>query len=154
MLAMMEMVLQGVSTRRVARVTEELCGREFSKSTVNRLCEELDARVRSWNERSLREQDYPFVVVDAMQVKVRRDGRVRSTSALIAVGISAEAYREVLGLGIGDSESEGTWTRFLGRLKDRGLSGVELSPAITIGGWSRPSVATSKVRRGSATRRT
>lgn len=125
-LAMMEMVLQGVSTRKVARVTEELCGREFSKSTVSRLCEALDARVQKWNQRRLREREYPFVVVDAMQVKVRRDGRVRSTSALIAVGISEEGYREVLGLDIGDSESEGTWARLFGRLKDRGLSGVEI----------------------------
>lgn len=123
---MMEMVLQGVSTRKVKKVAEELCGRSFSKSAVSRFCKALDAKVRNWNERPLEEQEYPFVVVGAMQVKVRRDGRVRSTSALLAVGISEEGYREVLGLDIGDSEAEGTWSRFFDRLKDRGLSGVGL----------------------------
>jgi transposase-like protein len=124
-LAMMEMVLQGVSTRKVTKITEELCGTGFSKSTVSRLCEELDVRVRAWNERSLKKQ-YPFLVVDAMQIKVRRDEAVRSTSALIAVGVNEDGYREVLGLDIGDSESEGTWERLFKRLKTRGLRGVEL----------------------------
>lgn len=125
-LAMMEMVLQGTSTRKVKKITEELCGEHFSKSTVSRLCSALDARVEAWNERPLKKRDYPFVIVDAMQIKVRRDGAVRSTSALLAVGISEEGYREVLGLDIGDSESEVTWARFFERLKRRGLSGVEL----------------------------
>lgn len=124
-LAMMEMVLQGVSTRKVKKITEELCGETFSKSTVSALCGELDGRVQAWNERTL-EKCYPFLVVDAMQIRVRRDGAVRSTSALIAVGISEKGYREVLGLDIGDSESEGTWARFFKRLRDRRISGVEL----------------------------
>jgi len=125
-LAMMEMVLQGVSTRKVTKITEELCGTAFSKSTVSRLCEALDVRVRAWNERSLKERRYPFLIVDAMQIKVRRDEAVRSTSALVAVGINEEGYREVLGLDIGDSESEATWERLFKRLKARGLRGVEL----------------------------
>jgi transposase-like protein len=125
-LAMMEMVLQGVSTRKVTKITEELCGTGFSKSTVSRLCEELDVRVRAWNERPLGKKRYPFLLVDAMQIKVRRDEAVRSTSALIAIGINEEGYREVLGLDIGDSESEGTWERLFKRLRDRGLRGVEL----------------------------
>ena len=133
-LAMMEMVLQGVSTRKVTKITEELCGAAFSKSTVSRLCEELDVRVRAWNERSLKKQQYPFLVVDAMQIKVRRDEAVRSTSALIAVGINEEGYREVLGLDIGDSESEGTWERLFKRLKARGLRGVELITSDSHGG--------------------
>jgi len=125
-LAMMEMVLQGVSTRKVTKITEELCGTAFSKSTVSRLCEELDVRVGAWNERPLKKWRYPFVIVDAMQIKVRRDEAVRSTSALVAIGINEEGYREVLGLDIGDSESEGTWERLFKRLKARGLRGVEL----------------------------
>jgi len=125
-LAMMQMVLQGVSTRKVTKITEELCGTRFSKSTVSRLCEELDVRVRAWNERPLKGKRYPFLLVDAMQIKVRRDEAVRSTSALIAIGINEEGYREVLGLDIGDSESEGTWERLFKRLRDRGLRGVEL----------------------------
>jgi len=132
-LAMMEMVnvdlmrsTQGVSTRKVTKITEELCGTAFSKSTVSRLCEELDVRVRAWNERPLNGKRYPFLLVDAMQIKVRRDEAVRSTSALVAVGINEEGYREVLGLDIGDSESEATWERLFKRLKARGLRGVEL----------------------------
>jgi transposase-like protein len=133
-LAMMEMVLQGVSTRKVTKITEELCGAAFSKSTVSRLCEELDVRVEAWNERPLKERSYPFVIVDAMQIKVRRDEAVRSTSALIAIGINEEGYREVLGLDIGDSESEGTWERLFKRLKARGLRGVELITSDSHGG--------------------
>lgn len=132
-LAMMEMVLQGVSTRKVKKVTEELCGRSFSKSTVSNLCRELDLRVEAWNERLLKKH-YPFVIVDALVIKVRRDEAVRSTSGLIAVGISEKGYREVLGLEIGDSESEGTWAGFFGRLKKRGLSGVELLTSDDHGG--------------------
>jgi transposase-like protein len=140
-LAMMEMVnvdlmrsTQGVSTRKVTKITEELCGAAFSKSTVSRLCEELDVRVEAWNERPLKERSYPFVIVDAMQIKVRRDEAVRSTSALIAIGINEEGYREVLGLDIGDSESEGTWERLFKRLKARGLRGVELITSDSHGG--------------------
>ena len=72
----MQMVLQGVSTRRVKDITTELCGREFSKSTVSRLDEDLDEQVQAWAERPL-EQDYPFLVLDAMQLKVRRQKAVR-----------------------------------------------------------------------------
>jgi len=146
-LAMMEMVnvdlmrsTRGVSTRKVTKITEELCGTAFSKSTVSRLCEELDVRVRAWNERPLKERRYPFLVVDAMQIKVRRDEAVRRASALIAVGINEEGYREVLGLDIGDSESTrrnfcaGTWERLFKRLKARGLRGVELITSDSHGG--------------------
>lgn len=77
-LTLMELVINGVSTRKVARVTEELCGREFSKSTVSDLCKQLDPIVQGWNNRSLPEVAYPFVTVDAMYVKVREDGRIRS----------------------------------------------------------------------------
>lgn len=79
-LALMQMVVQGVSTRRVKKITTELCGREFSSSTVSRLTEDLDEQVEAWAERSL-EQEYPFLVLDAMHLKVRRQGGVRSTTA-------------------------------------------------------------------------
>jgi putative transposase len=125
-LAMMEMVLQGVSTRKVSRVTEELCGTRFSRSTVSQLCMALDARVSAWNERPLGDQAYPFVIVDAMVIKVRRDEAVRSTSALIVCGINESGYRELLGLRLGDSESEGTWSDMFAWLKQRGLRGMEL----------------------------
>src|ERR687885_1877700 len=116
-LALMERVLNGVSTRKVAAITEELCGTRFSRSTVSQLCTALDARVQAWNERSLDAQAYPLVMVDALVVKVRRDNAVRATSALIVSGVNAQGQRELLGLRLGDSESEGTWTDMLTWLK-------------------------------------
>jgi transposase-like protein len=123
LLALMEMVLQGVSTRKVAAITEELCGTRFARSTVSQLCTALDARVGAWNDRPL-EGLYPFVLVDAFVIKVRRDEAVRATSALIVAGINEQGYRELLGLRLGDSESEGTWTDMFTGLKQRGLRGV------------------------------
>ena len=124
-LALMEMVINGVSTRKVAKITEELCGTEFSKSTVSELCKRLDPLVKEWNERPLKEA-YPFVMVDAMVLKVRKGGQVRPQSALIAIGVNMRGYREVLGFWIGDSETYGSWNDFLAWLKGRGLRGVDL----------------------------
>lgn len=126
LLALMEMVINGVSTRKVRCVTEELCGTEFSKSTVSELSKQLDPIVQAWNERDLSATPYPFVIVDAIYLKIRKDGRVVSQSALLAIGINAEGYREILGLMIGDSESESSWSEFLAWLKGRGLYGVDL----------------------------
>jgi len=107
-LALMEMVVQGVSTRKVSAITEELCGASFSKSTVSELCVGLDARVKVFNERSL-EGEYPFVMVDALFIKSRQGDRVVKRAALIASGIRADGYREILGVQIGDSENYTTW---------------------------------------------
>ena len=140
-LALMQMVVQGVSTRRVMRITSELCGREFSWQTVSRLAEGLDEQVTAWAERSLTAwaerslegRSYPFLVLDAMQTgddtspKVRRQGAVRATTVLLAVGISEEGYREVLGLEIALGETGEAWRRFIQQLKARGLSGVEVA---------------------------
>ena len=123
-LALMEMVLQGVSTRKVSKVTEELCGASFSKSTVSELCKELQVRVDGWNERPLESQEYPFVIVDAAVIKVRKEEKVRSVSALIVSGINTEGFREILGMRLGDSETEATWKDLFRWLKDRGLTGV------------------------------
>jgi len=125
-LALMEMVINGVSTRKVRRITEALCGTSFSKSTVSELCKAFDPVVSGWNGRTLRDKRFPFVVVDAMQLKIRQEGRVVPQSALIAVGVNEEGYREVLGLMIGDSESEATWSEFFRWLTDRGLHAVDL----------------------------
>ncbi|HUW97214.1 MAG TPA: IS256 family transposase [Acidiferrobacter sp.] len=122
-LALMEMVVQGVSTRKVTEITESLCGASFSKSTVSSLCAGLDPRVRAFNERRLT-ADYPFVLVDALVLTVREDDRVVSKAALIASGIRADGIREVLGIQIGDSESFATWDGFFKGLKARGLKGV------------------------------
>jgi len=125
-LTLMQMVVQGVSTRRVKDITTELCGREFSKSTVSRLSEELDEQVQAWAERPL-DQEYPFLLLDAMQLKVRRQKAVRSTTAMLAVGIGENGQREILGLEMALSETEEGWRRFIRQLKNRGLSGVELA---------------------------
>ena len=125
-LAMMEMMVNGLSTRKVKRITDELCGREFSKSTVSRLCEALDEKVQTWNDRPLDEVTRPFVIVDTIQIKVRRQGAVRSTSALVAVSINEKGYREILGIQIANSETEEGWKEFFRTLNDRELHGVEL----------------------------
>ena len=122
-LALMEMVVQGVSTRKVSAITEELCGASFSKSTVSELCVGLDARVKVFNERSL-EGEYPFVMVDALFIKSRQGDRVVKRAALIASGIRADGHREILGVQIGDSENYTTWEDMFKWLKGRGLSGV------------------------------
>jgi len=124
-LALMEMVVQGVSTRKVKKITDELCGRRFSRQTVSRLAQQLDEQVGAWAERKL-EKRYPFLIVDAMQVKVRRQQAVRSTTVMIAVGISEEGYREILGLKVGFSETGEGWRALFADLKARGLSGVEM----------------------------
>ena len=123
---LMEMVVNGVSTRKVAQITEELCGKAFSKSTVSDLCQGLDPLVSAWNERSLAEQRYPFVLVDALVLKIREEGRVRARSALLAIGVNEVGYREILGMQLGDSESERSWMEYFVWLKGRGLAGVDL----------------------------
>jgi putative transposase len=123
-LSLMEMVVQGVSTRRIKKITTKLCGRRFTKSTVSRLTKDLDEQVEAWSERPL-EGDYPFVLFDAMHIEVRRQGGVRSTAILIAVGVTEEGEREILGFHPVFGETEEAWETFIGRLKKRGLSGVE-----------------------------
>ena len=123
-LALMEMVVQGVSTRKVTEITETLCGTAFSKSTVSALCASLDPRVRAFNERALT-AEYPFIMVDAIVLTARDVDRVLPKAALIASGIRADGWREVLGVQIGDSESLTTWNDFFRWLKGRGLHGVQ-----------------------------
>jgi transposase-like protein len=125
-LTLMEMVLQGVSTRKVAAITEQLCGKEFSKSTVSVLCQQLDPLVQAWNTRDLSGLRYPFVLVDALVIKVREAGRVKPLSVLIATAINEHGYREILGLQLGDSESEVSGTSFFVWLQARGLRGIDL----------------------------
>jgi transposase-like protein len=126
LLCLIEMVIQGVSTRKVSSVVEELCGEEVSKSQVSALCQRLDPQVSAWRERDLSGRAYPFVVVDALVIRVRKDGRVRQQSLLIATGVNTDGYREILGFFLGDSESEASWSAFFATLKQRGLSGVDL----------------------------
>jgi putative transposase len=126
-LTFMDMYVSGVSTRKVKKITQTLCGRSFSKSTVSKLCGGLDAQVRAWAERPLDEQAYPFILADALQVKVRREGAVRATTVLLAVGINAAGYREILGLEVAFGETQEAWQGFFRSLRERGLHGVEFA---------------------------
>ena len=124
-LGIAEMYFQGVSTRKVTEVFEELCGTSISKSQVSALSQDLDVVFDAWRKRPL-EQGYKYVIVDARVQKIRENGRVVSTANLIAVGISEEGYREVIGCAVADSESEETWGQFFRGLQERGLRGVKL----------------------------
>ncbi len=122
-LALMEMYVQGVSPRRVKKITEALCGLDISKSQVSALAKGLDEEIAVWRGRPL-EKGYPYLVVDARYEKVRRGSRVVSQGVLLVVGIDEEGYREVLGTWVADSESEATWSEVFRELRDRGLEGV------------------------------
>ena len=124
-LTLMEMVVNGVSTRKVTEITEELCGTQFSASTVSDLCKRLDPKVTAWNERDLSETTYPFLIVDALVLRIREGGRIRQHSMLIVTGVNADGYREILGVQIGNSETQESWSKLFRWLKGRGLSGVE-----------------------------
>ncbi len=125
MLAMMEMVINGVSTRKIESITEELCGKKFSRSTISTLCKNLDPMVNAFRTRPLKSH-YPFVMVDAIYVKVRENKRIQSRGLLIAIGINEGGHREVIGFELANSESESSWGEFFGSLKERGLKDVRL----------------------------
>ncbi len=122
-LALLQMYVEGVSTRKVAAITEALCGLEVSKSQVSALSAKLDAEVNEWRTRPL-SQAYPYLIFDARYEKVRRGGSVLSQGVLVAIGISAAGYREVLGCWLAESESEASWGAVFAELKQRGLRGV------------------------------
>jgi len=124
-LAMIEMVINGVSTRKIQKVTEELCGQSFSKSTVSVLCKRLDPIIEAFCNRPLLKH-YPFIVIDALYLKARENTRIRSKGVLIAQGISEDGHREILGFQVSDSESETSWSEFFCNLKKRGLEHVDL----------------------------
>lgn len=122
---MMEMVIQGVSTRKVSNVVEELCGTGFSKSTVSELCKQLDEGIHQFKSRRLTGR-FPFVITDAKYFKVRENHSIVSKAFMVAIGITAEGRREIIGFGVYENESEATWKQFLSSLKDRGLTGVDV----------------------------
>ena len=122
--ALAEMYVQGVSTRKVTKVLEELCGLEISSSEVSRCSALLDDELEKWRTRPLGE--VRFLQLDATYVKVRVDGEVRNCAVLIAAGIKADGYRSILGISVSLSETEVHWREFLKSLTQRGLHGVEL----------------------------
>jgi putative transposase len=125
-LALMEMYVEGVSTRKVKEITEELCGTSFSKSLVSSLAGSLDSELEAWRMRKLEAASYPYLFVDARYEKVRVDGRVLSQGVLIVSGVRDDGFREILGIEIADTESEATYQQLFRSLKARGLKGVEL----------------------------
>ena len=123
-IALAEMYVQGVSTRKVKAITEELCGLDVSSMQVSRAAAQLDNVLQEWRERPLGEITYLYV--DARYEKVREAGQVRDAAVLVASGITLEGERQVLGVSVSLSEHETHWKAFLKGLKDRGMTGVKL----------------------------
>src|SRR5262245_39358190 len=123
----MEAYLHGVSTRKVDDLVRALgADSGISKSEVSRICADLDVEVAAFRDRSLAEQAFPYVFLDATYCKARVNRRVVSQAVVVATGVAADGRREVLGFAVGDSEDGAFWTAFLRTLKARGLHGVQL----------------------------
>lgn len=122
-LAIAEMYVNGVSTRRVTEITEKLCGTEISSTQVSRLSKVLDENIWKFRNRELAQ--FPYVFLDAQYQKIRHEGVVRDYAILIAVGIGLDGKRQVLGVSAALSEAEVHWREFLDSLGKRGLHGVE-----------------------------
>jgi putative transposase len=123
-LAIAEMYVQGVSTRKVAAITEQLCGLEITTSTVSKLTSEIDTVLKEWRERPLGR--YEYVHLDARYEKVRNGGLVVDSAVLIAAGVDEQGKREILGVSVSLSEAEVHWRNFLVELQKRGLHGIKL----------------------------
>jgi transposase-like protein len=123
LLSIAEMYVQGVSTRRVKKIVEELCGMDVSSTQVSRAAAGLDELLTAWRERPL--GAYRYVILDAQYEKVRQGGQVLDAATLVACGVDAEGRRDVLGCSVSLSEAEVHWRDFLSSLKDRGLYGIE-----------------------------
>jgi len=121
-----EMYVQGVSTRKVKTITEELCGYEFSASAVSAIVKRLDGQLSQFAKRRL-EDAFPYLILDARYEKIREDGAIRSHAVLIAIGIDWEGRRQILGVELANRETSSSWKEFLLSLKERGLRGVELT---------------------------
>jgi transposase-like protein len=115
----------GVSTRRVDELVQAMGLTGIGKSTVSKLCKDIDERVGAFLERKL-EGDYPYLWLDATYLRQREGGRIVTVAAIIAVACDAEGRREIIGLHIGPSEAETFWSSFLRSLVKRGLKGVKL----------------------------
>lgn len=123
---MVQMVIAGVSTRKVEKVVETLCGTSFSKSTVSSLCKRLDEEIQKFRTRPLSDLDVPFLMVDATYFKVREDHKVRSKAFLVALAFRSDGHREIAGFGVYDTEDNYSWRMFFEDLKTRGLQDVKL----------------------------
>ena len=124
-LSLMQMYIEGVSTRKVSDITEKLCGSKFSKSTISNLTKQLDTELSAWRNCPL-EMPYCYVMVDALYEYVRINHQVLTQGVLIVKGIRADGKREVLAVTVADTESEASYQELFRSLKDRGLKGVRL----------------------------
>jgi transposase-like protein len=125
-LALAEMYVQGVSTRKVAAITEQLCGFEVTSTQVSRAAAELDSALSAWRNRPLTATAVPYLILDARYEKVRVNNVVIDEAVLVAVGIDNSGRRQVLGVSVALSEAEAHWRSFLKSLQERGLTGVSL----------------------------
>ena len=123
--ALVEMYVQGVSTRTVKAITEELCGHTFSASTISRIDPSLDGVLRRVAERRL-DEAYPYLMLDARYEKVRHDGVIQSQAVFVAIRINWDGRRQVLGVELSNRESRSSWTAFVKGHKARDLHAVEL----------------------------
>lgn len=123
--ALVEMYIQGVSTRKVKSITEKLCGHSFSASSISSVVSKLDENLKKFSERELRDP-YPYVILDARYEKVRESGVIRSQAVLIAIGVNSSGKKEVLGVEMALGENLASWKDFLLKLKTRGLRGARL----------------------------
>ena len=124
--ALVEMYVQGVSTRKIKTITEELCGHEFSASAISEMNVKLDGELERFARRSL-EVEFPYLILDARYEKVREEGVIRSRAVLVVIGIDWEGRRQILAVEIANRESTTSWRDLLLSLKARGLSGVRLA---------------------------
>jgi len=123
-LTIAQMYVEGVSTRKVKKVTEMLCGLEISRNQVSALAKGLDGQIAAWRNRPLSEKEYPYLVVDARYEKVRQGSQVVSRGVAVVVGVDEDGYREILGTYVSNTESEASWSEVFRDLSDRGLRGV------------------------------
>jgi len=122
--ALAEMYVQGVSTRKVKAITEELCGHSFSATTISEATARLDEKLKAFFGRRL-DEAYPYLIVDARYERVREGGVIASQAVLVAIGVDFEGRRQVLGVEVANRESRSSWSEFLSGLRNRGLHGVE-----------------------------
>lgn len=125
-LSMIEMVVNGVSTRKVRKITEELCGKNVSKSLVSNLMKSLDPAINEWRNRPLNTLYYPYLYVDAMYIKVRENDKVVSKGVHVACGVNEKGQREIIGLKVTHGESKESWSLFFDYLKSRGLQSPKM----------------------------
>lgn len=124
-LALQQAYVEGVSTRKVGKITEKLCGTDFSKDQVSRMAQRLDEELRGWRERRL-EKGYPYLVIDARYEHVREDGHVVSEGILTVEGINGQGYREMIGVAAAPGEDGESWGEMFRSLIERGLDPSEI----------------------------